>query len=244
MDSGFYAACAGLRAQSQALEVAAHNLANLNTTGFRGQRTSFQTLLATARPTVPNVLNIATNNFGVLEGTHLDLAPGNLLTTGNPLDLGIEGNGYFAIQSPQGTRYTRDGSFRVARTGELVTSDGDPVLGENGPIRVPAGPVSVSSDGTLSVNSAVAGKIRLVEFAPETRLISEGKSLLSAPAGTELPVRQTSVRPGMLESSNVNPISAVVSLIGVQRQFDMMQRAMSLFHTEFNRIASNDLPHV
>jgi len=244
VDSGFYAACAGLRAQSQALEVSAHNLANLNTTGFRGQQTTFQALLATAQPNVPNVLNRATNNFGVLGGSHVDLTPGNLLATGNALDLGIEGGGFFAIQTPQGTRYTRNGNFQIARTGELVTAKGNPVLGENGPIRVPAGAVSISSDGTLSVNSAIAGKIRLVEFAPGTKLDSEGEALLNARSGAAFPARQTSVRPGMLESSNVNPITAVMSLIGVQREFDMMQRALSLFHTEFNRIASNDLPHV
>ena len=89
MDSGFYAACAGLRAQSEALEVAAHNLANLNTAGFRGQQTTFQSLLAVSRPTVPNVLNLATNNFGVLEGSRLDMTAGNLEATGNQLDAGI-----------------------------------------------------------------------------------------------------------------------------------------------------------
>lgn len=244
MDSGFYAACAGMRAQGQALEVAAHNLANLNTTGFRGQQTAFQSLLAVSRPAVPNVLNAATNNFGVLEGTHLDLGPGSLLATGNPLDLGLEGKGFFVIQTAQGTRYTRNGNFHVARTGELVTASGDPVLGGNGVIRVPAGAVSISSDGTLSVNSVVAGKIRLVEFASGTKLASEGEAMLSAPDGTGVPARSTAVRPGMLESANVNAIDAVMTLIGVQREFDMMQRAMSLFHTEFNRIASNDLPHV
>src|SRR5450432_3372230 len=118
VDSGFYAACAGLRAQSQALEVAAHNLANLNTTGFRGQRTSFQSLLAISRPAGSNVLNAATNNYGVLEGTHLDLGAGSLLDTGNLLDVGLEGNGFFAIQTAQGTRYIRNGNFRLARTGE------------------------------------------------------------------------------------------------------------------------------
>ncbi|MBZ5666889.1 MAG: flagellar hook basal-body protein, partial [Acidobacteriia bacterium] len=149
MDSGFYAACAGLRAQSQALEVSAHNLANLNTPGFRGQQTTFQSLLAVSRPTVPNVLNnvvssvvssvlnSATNNFGVLEGTHLDMTAGNLEATGNPLDLGIEGGGFFSIQTPRGTRYTRDGSFQVSRGGQLVTKAGDPVLGANGVINVP-----------------------------------------------------------------------------------------------------------
>jgi flagellar basal-body rod protein FlgF/flagellar basal-body rod protein FlgG len=244
LDSGFYAACAGLRAQSQALEVAAHNLANLNTNGFRGQQTTFQSILALPRPTLSNVLNAATNNFGVLEGSHLDLKPGSLLATGNLLDVGIEGNGFFAVQTPQGTRYTRNGNFRVARTGELTTATGDPILGENGVIRVPAGAVSISSDGTLSVNSAVAGKIRLVEFAPGARVVSEGQSLLSVPDASVLPARATSVRQGVLESSNVNAIDAVMSLIGVQREFDTMQRALSLFHTEFNRIASNDLPKV
>jgi len=244
LDSGFYAACAGLRAQSQALEVAAHNLANLNTAGFRGQQTSFQSLLAVSRPTIPNVLNAATNNFGVLEGTHLDMQSGSLLATGNPLDVGIEGSGFFAIQTAQGVRYTRNGNFRVERTGALVTASGDPVLGENGVIRVPAGAVSISSDGTLSVDSAVAGKIRLVEFAPDTKLASEGQALLSAPDGTALPVRTPSLRQGVLESSNVNAIGAVMTLIAVQRGAEMMQRALSLFHTEFNRIASNDLPHV
>lgn len=243
MDSGFYAACAGLRAQSQALEVAAHNLANLNTTGFRGQQTSFQSLLAVAGPTVPNVLNRATNNYGVLEGTHLDLSAGNLERTGNPLDLGIEGRGFFAVQTARGTRYTRNGSFHVSTQGELVTGAGDRVLGETGVIQVPAGALSISSDGTLSVNGAVAGKIRLVEFAPETKLTSEGGALLAAD-GSARPAQQSALRQGTLESSNVNGVGAVVTLLGVERQAEMLQRAMSLFHGEFNRIAAQDLPRV
>ena len=165
MDSGFYAACAGLRAQSQALEVSAHNLANLNTAGFRGQQTTFQSLIAETRPgasnglnnrlnyavsntgvsnVLNNILNVATNNFGVLEGTHLDLTAGNLLTTGNPLDVGIEGSGFFAVQTAHGTRYTRNGSFQVSSSGQLVTAAGDPVLGPNGVISVPAGAISIA----------------------------------------------------------------------------------------------------
>lgn len=244
MDSGFYAACAGLRAQSQALEVAAHNLANLSTSGFRGQQTSFQSLLAIARPVVPNALNLAINNYGVLEGTHLDLSPGNLETTGNPLDVGIEGRGFFAVQTPQGVRYTRNGSFRVARTGELVTGSGNPVLGDSGPIRIPSGPVSISPDGTISVGGAIAGRLRLAEFAAGSQLVSEGDALLRAPDGSATPARQTSVRQGTIEASNVNAVSAVMTLIGVQRQAEMMQRALSMFQSEFNRIAANELPRV
>lgn len=262
MDSGFYAACAGLRAQSQALEVSAHNLANLNTAGFRGQQTTFQSLVAASRPGVPsalggvlsstvinNVLNSATNNFGVLEGSHLDMTAGNLQATGNPLDVGIEGGGFFAIQTAQGTRYTRNGSFQVSSGGQLVTAAGDLVLGDlamkdKGGINVPAGAVSIASDGTLSVNGAVAGSIQLVQFDPGTQLTSEGGTLIAAPAGSAKPMLQPTLRQGTLESSNVNSISSVVTLIGVQRQAEMLQRAMSLFDTEFNRIATSDLPKV
>ncbi len=253
MDSGSYAACAGLRAQSEALEVAAHNLANLNTAGFRGQQTDFQSLLAVSHPTVPNVLNLATNNFGVLEGSRLDMTAGNLETTGNPLDVGIEGGGFFAIQTASGTRYTRNGSFHVSSGGVLVTAAGDPVLGnlalneknkDKGVINVPAGAVSIASDGTLSVNGAVAGSIQLVEFAPGTKLTSEGGTLIDAPEGSAQPMLQPALKQGTLESSNVNSIGSVVTLIGVQRQAEMLQRAMSLFDTEFNHIASTDLAKV
>ncbi len=269
MDSGLYAACAGLRAQSQALEVVAHNLANINTAGFRGQQATFQSLVASsgaraasalsyASDTVPDngpgnvlnaVLNRATNNFGVLEGTHLDMTAGNLEATGNPLDVAIEGSGFFVIETPRGTRFTRNGSFRVSTSGQLVTADGDLVLSniqlkEKGAIAVPPGPVSIAADGTLSVNGAVAGKIQLVDFAPGTTLTSEGGTLLDAPVGSAQPMAQPALRQGALESSNVNAISSVVTLIEVQRQAEMMQRAMSLFDTEFNHIAANDLPKV
>lgn len=244
MDSGFYAACAGLRAQSQALDVAAHNLANLNTAGFRGQQTAFQSLLALTRPATANVLNQTINNYGVLEGSHLDRSVGNLENTGNPLDLGIQGDGFFTIQTARGTRYTRNGSFKVSPKGELVTGSGDLVMGEAGAIRIPDGPVSISSDGTISVKGAVAGRIRIAEFSPNTDLISEGQSLLSAPDGSALAPRRTSIVQGAVESSNVNAVGATVHLIGVQRQAEMMQRALSLFYSEFNRIATGDLPRV
>lgn len=249
MDSGFYAACAGLRAQSQALEVAGHNLANLNTAGFRGQQTTFQSLMAVSRPTVPNVLNLATNNFGVLEGTHLDMTAGSLQPTGNPLDVGIEGSGFFAIWTARGTRYTRNGSFQVSSSGQLVTAAGDLVLGDpalkaKGGISIPAGAVAIASDGTLSVNGAVAGSLQLVEFAAGTKLTSEGGTLIAAPEGSAKPAQQSALKQGALEASNVNSINSVVTLIGVERQAEMLQRALSLFDTEFNHIAATDLAKV
>lgn len=244
MDSGFYAASAGLRAQTQALEVTAHNLANVNTPGFRGELTTFQSLLVFSHPTIQNALNLATNNFGVLQGTRLDLEEGNLTTTGNPLDVGIEGKGFFAVRTERGTRYTRDGSFQISSAGLLVTTAGDPVLGDTGPIRIPAGQVAISADGTVSVNGTVAGHISVVDFPPGTNLLSEGGTLVSAPAGTEQPAQEASLRQSTMESSNVNAISSVVGMISVQRQAEMLGRAMSLFDTEFNHIAASDLAKV
>jgi flagellar basal-body rod protein FlgF len=244
VDSGFYAAAAGLRAQSQALEVAAHNLANVNTPGFRGELTTFQSLLAFSHPTIQNALNLATNNFGVLQGTRLDREEGHLTATGNPLDVGIAGKGFFAVQTDRGTRYTRNGSFQVSKTGLLVTAAGDPVLGDTGPIRIPAGLLAISADGTISVNGTVAGQIRVVDFPADASLVAEGGTLLSAPAGSEQPAQQALLRQSTLESSNVNAISSVVGLISVQREAEMLGRAMSLFDTEFNHISATDLAKV
>jgi flagellar basal-body rod protein FlgF/flagellar basal-body rod protein FlgG len=249
VDSGFYAASAGLRAQSQALDVAAHNLANVNTNGFRGEQTTFQSLVALARPAASNALNLATNDYGVLEGTHLDLSAGNLTSTGNQLDVGMEGSGFFAIETPRGTRYTRNGSFQVSSAGELVTAAGDrvlgdPALGDQAAIRVPSGTVTISADGTLSVNGAIAGQLRVVDFPAGTKLTSEGGTLLAAPAGSGQAAQSVTLRQGALESSNVNAIASVASLIEVQREAEMLGRAMSLFDTEFNHIAASELAKV
>ena len=149
MDSGYYAACAGLRAQTQALEVVANNLANINTGGYRGQQPTFHSLLVNASGAAANPLNRAINNFNVLGGTRLDLSQGNLDRTGNSLDLAIEGSGFFAVQTPAGTLYTRKGNFQVSPNGQLTTSGGDQVLGTEGPITLPSGTITISPDGTL-----------------------------------------------------------------------------------------------
>jgi len=245
VNSGYYAACAGLMAQTQALDLVANNLANLGTTGYRGARPSFRALLAgTAHAVSANPLNRAINNFSVLSGSTVDLSSGNLEHTGNPLDLAIEGSGFFAVQTRAGVRYTRNGSFQVSTKGQLITGSGDPVLGETGPIVLPSGPISISDDGTISSAGAVAGKLRLVEFVPGASPVAEGSSYYSAPAKAVRPAAGSSVEQGTLEASNVNPVAATVSLIVVQRQADMMERALSAYYNDINRVAAEDLPHV
>lgn len=244
MDSGYYAACAGFAAQTQALELVANNLANLGTAGYRAQQATFRSLLTGGGAVAWNPLNAAVNDFGVLGGSRIDRASGSLAATGNPLDLAVAGTGFFVIRSGAGEVYTRNGSFHATPTGQLVTGQGDAVLGEQGPITLPNGAVAVSSDGTVSVDGAVVEKLRLAEFAPDTSLRALGNANYSAPAASALPAATSSVRQGMLEDSNVSPVEGVVQLISIQRNAEMMQRALTVFDSQFNQTAVQDLPRV
>lgn len=244
MGSGYYAACAGLAAQAQALELVANNLANLGTAGFRGQQATFRSLVAGGGGVASSPLNAAVNNFGVLGGSRVDRTSGNLITTGNPLDLAVAGGGFFEVQTDAGTVYTRNGGFHLTPAGKLVTGQGDAVLGDQGPITLPNGSVAVSGDGTISVDGNVVATIRLAEFAPDTSLTALGNALYSAPVGSALPPASSSIRQGMIEDSNVSPVEGVVQLISIQRNAEMMQRALTLFDSQFNQVAAQDLPRV
>jgi len=243
MDSGYYAACTALMTQSQALELVANNLANSSTSGFRAQHSVFQSLVASSSGAPMSPLNEAANQYGVLEGSRTDLTQGALEQTGNDLDLAIEGPGFFVVQTSAGRRLTRNGSFHVAHD-QLVTSDGDPVMGENGVVQIVGGPVSIAPDGTVSVNGAIAGKLKLVEIKPGTPLESAGGTYYTAPQSAEIADTHSNIRQGMIEASNVNTVSATVDLISIQRQYDLMRRALSIFDSQFNQTAAQDLPRI
>ncbi len=244
MDSGYYAACTALVARTQALDTIANNLANASTTGFRAQHNVFGSILASKEGFPDTALNQAINNYGVLGGTTLDQSQGALQKTGNELDLGIEGPGYFVVQTANGPVYTRNGEFQVSSKGQLVTSSGDAVMGDRGVISILPGPVSISADGTISSNGAVSGKLRIVEFPAGTQLASLGSTYYSAPANVAASATNSNVRQGMLESSNVNPITSMVELVTAQRSAEMMQRALSMFNSEIDKTATQDIAKV
>jgi flagellar basal-body rod protein FlgF/flagellar basal-body rod protein FlgG len=148
------------------------------------------------------------------------------------------------VKSPQGIVYTRNGGFHVTPAGQLMTAQGEPVLGEQGPISMPNGAVAVSSDGTISVDGAVVEKFRLAEFSPSTRLEALGNAMYGAPLGSALPAASSTVRQGMIEDSNVSPVEGVVQLISIQRNAEMMQRALTLFDSQLDQTAAQDLPKV
>src|SRR5208337_1296393 len=146
MDSGYYAACTALMSRMQALDTVADNLANISTSGYRGQHNVFQSVLAGMNAGGSSELNQAVNDYNVLGGTRLDLSQGTLQRTGNDHDLAIEGPGFFVVQTGNGKVFTRNGSFQVSPKNQLVTATGDPVMGENGPLTVLDGTLSVSPD--------------------------------------------------------------------------------------------------
>lgn len=244
MDSGSYAACTALVARTQQLDAIANNLANASTVGYRAQHVVFSSVLADAGGDGSS-LDQAINHYGIVSGTSLDMSQGALQKTGNELDAAISGSGYFVVQTANGDVYTRNGSFQVSGNNELVTQAGDPVLGDGGsPIRMAPGRVSISSDGTISTNGAVTGKLHIVEFPPSTKLTTLGNTYYSAPPNTAQDSQSSDIRQGFLESSNVNPILGMVELVTAQRSAEMMQRALAMFNTEIDKTATQDLPKV
>jgi flagellar basal-body rod protein FlgF len=248
MESGYYVAYAGLAARMQALDVVASNLANASTAGFKSQTPFYRALSAAQDGEILSPLNQAVNQFGVLGGSRVDVHSGSLDPTGNSTDLAIEGDGFFSVQTSAGIRYTRNGSFRLNAARQVTTQDGNLVLAEQGtttvPITLPTGTVSVSPDGTISVDGGLVAKLHVVQFAAGTEITPEGNSNYVAPEGSERPVDSSNIRQGMLESSNMNPVQGAVGLILLQRQADMLGRALTIFSTDFDRAAAQDVPHV
>ncbi len=244
MDSGYYAAFSGLLARTEALDSAASNLSNANTTGFRAEREFFRSAIV-GPEAAASQLNRAVNDFGVLGGNHLDLGQGALVPTGNPLDLAIEGSGFFAIQTPQGVRYTRDGSFQRAGNGELTTARGEQVLSsQNKKIVIPPGRISVGTDGAISVDGATFDKVGIFGFASSASLVPEGVNRYVPAAGEVAKPVAASLHEGSLESSNQDVIHGTLQLVLVQRQAEMLQKTLSIFNSDFDKTASEELPKV
>jgi flagellar basal-body rod protein FlgF/flagellar basal-body rod protein FlgG len=249
MDSGLYAACAALMARTDALDTIANNMANSSTGGFRARHNTFSSVLASYGQNLNSQLNIDTNHYGLQGLSHLDMETAPLETTGNPLDVAIDGSAFFTVQTAGGLAYTRNGQFHVSTSGQLVTSNGDTVLGTGGPITIPTGAtVTISPDGTItaggSAGGAIAGKLQLVDFSPTADPQSAGGANYLVPANQVTPATTSEVRQGMLEKSNVNPVSSVIELIDAQRAAEGMRHALTMIDSEIDKTAAQELPKV
>ena len=244
MDSGYYAAMTGLVARGQALDTAAANLANAQTPGYRAERDFFRSVLL-GRDAQDSQLGQTVNNYGLLGGDALNLAQGSLEQTGNPLDLALEGPGFFAVQTANGLRYTRDGGFHRSPKNLLVTAADEPVLSSSGrQIPIPPGEVSVAGNGVLSVDGGVAATIGLFTFASASALAPEGANRYVAREDAKPVLSGATVHQGALEGSNQDVVQGTLELITMQRQAEMMQKALTIFHADFNKFATEDLPRI
>jgi flagellar basal-body rod protein FlgF len=193
-------------------------------------------------------LNKTVNDYGILGGNTLDLGQGALARTGNPLDVAIEGQGFFAVQvsaGVEGIRYTRDGAFQRSRDGRLVTARGEAVLNAAGkPIAVPSGEISIGADGIISVGGAAVGSLGIFTFPASVPLIPEGTDRYMADTKKAAITTGATVRQGSLEGSNQDVIQGSLQLILVQRQAEMMQKAITVFNNDFDKTATEELPKV
>lgn len=243
--SGYYAALTGLEARNQALDTAAANLANAQTPGYRAEREFFRSVLL-GQDSVTSQLGHTVDNYGLLGGDVLNMGQGAINQTGNPLDLAIEGQGFFEIQTANGIRFTRDGGFHRTPKGALVTGRGEAVLDVNGkPITLPPGEVSIGANGAVSVAGGTAATIGVFTFSADTAMKPEGVNRYIAPPNAKPTLSpDASVHQGSIEAANQDVIQGTMDLIVVQRQAEMMQKALTTFHVDFNKFATEDLPKV
>jgi flagellar basal-body rod protein FlgF len=211
------------------LDIVANNVANLNTTGFKSDGALFeQYLMPVARDNQFTGAD-ARLNFVQDRATWLDLGQGPIQQTGNPLDVAIEGNGFLAVQTPRGERYTRNGALQINNTGELVTSEGYRVVGESGPITFQNSDrdITINNDGSIRVREGTnatadssRGKLRLVDFANPQQLVKDGSSTFQAD-GSMQPRTATDSRvvQGAVEKSNVQGVLEMTRLIEVSRSY-------------------------
>jgi flagellar basal-body rod protein FlgF len=237
---GLYTAASGaLVAQSQA-DTIANNLANVNTSGFKRTLMQVQSApemgvyaLQTQPGSAPGAGVPGRTFVGALgSGAQVLDTPavfeqGSLQNTGNALDAGIMGNGFFTLQTPQGIRYTRDGQFARDAQGFLVTMDGNRVMGRNGAIQLQAGDVRIGEDGTVHQNGQVVDQLRIVNFQNLTAVRPEGDNQF-VDTGNGRPVADTNstVNQGYLERSNANVVRSMVDLITAQRWFEANQKVI------------------
>jgi flagellar basal-body rod protein FlgF len=244
MSDGIYSALSGALAQERNLQVVANNVANVNTTGYKGDKTIFAEVLNKAKtnlPIAPSLRYAAVNQLAVNRET------GSLKVTGRPLDVGIQGDAYFVVQTAHGERYTRAGEFVMDQQGVVRTPGGLEVLQAQGhniaqpgrPIKIPplTKEIQIMQDGQINVDGTPLAKLKLVHFNGPNDLLREGLTLFSTQAGVKpTPVPPTAtVEQGYLESANVNAVSGLNELITLNRSFEALEKVIDTFRDLDNR---------
>lgn len=232
MIRSLYISASGMLAEQTRNDITANNLANANTSGFKKELALFSA--APSRPihhedqnplSYPFIGPLGTGAY--LTGTLTDQSRGSLKPTGNLLDLAVNGDGYFVVQTAQGERYTRNGSFTLNDEGFLVNAEGNPVLGQNGLIQLlPDSPVRIDAQGGVFQNDQMVDMLRVAAI-PVAFLQPEGNSLfrVTDPAAVQ-PDAVSQIQQGYLETSNVNVVQEMVNLIAITRAYEANQKVI------------------
>lgn len=236
MGSDLYVALSGALARLHEIEVVSNNLANADTVGFKRDRTSFTAALETALRTPDQKITpgATAKVFTGVGEERFDPSPGPTEQTGAPLDVAIEGEGFFEVETPEGPRYTRAGSFIVDAQGRLATPAGHPVMGSGGPISIDDGAAAILSSGEIAAPAdnpedpqRILGRLKIVDFEDHAALSKTGGNLFQAADGVEPQILDdAAVLERSIERSNVRPVQELADLIIVQRSFDVAMQML------------------
>ena len=224
-------------ALGQELDMIANNVANINTNGYKADKTLFSEFLAPRAADQTFSGRDRQVSFVEDRGTFIDMAPGALERTGNPLDVAIDGNAYLVVQTPRGQRYTRNGALQINGAGQLVTGNGDLVLGNGGPITFQNidHDIVISGSGMITVREGNAtidsqrGTLQLASFANPQLLQKDGSSTFTAPAGVAPNPAPAGTRivQGAIEKSNVNGVAEMARMIAITRSYTDIANILS-----------------
>lgn len=227
MDPITAVAASGMRARMESLDLLANNVANASTGGYKADREFYS--LYVAPESAPAYTSDPGSTMPVIERHWTDLSQGVLQTTGNPLDLALSGKGFFTVQGPSGPLYTRNGCFSLAPDGKLVTAEGYPVQSASQTPLVATGssPIQITADGTVTQGGNTIGQLSVVDFTSTAGMAKQGNNYFRA-AGQAPAPSHAAVEQGKLEASNSGAADAAVRLVSIMRQFEMLQKAVSL----------------
>jgi flagellar basal body rod protein FlgG len=224
-------AASGMRARLESLDVLANNLANATTVGYKSDR-EFYSLYASA-DAAADAMQIpeGADSLPVIESHWTDLSQGVLRVTGNALDLAIDGTGFFTVKAPRGNLFTRNGSFQLSPDGTLVTAEGYAVLASDGrPVQSGSNsPFEITPDGAVNQGGKLLAQIRPVAFSSRSALNKQGSNYFTQtdPSAKATPT-SGKVQQGRLEDSNAGAAEGAIRLVGVMRQFEMLERAAKI----------------
>lgn len=232
MDSLTIAAASGMRALMDTLNMSANNLANSSTNGFKSDREFYGLYTSAEAQAAADAEGYLATTVPVVQSQYTDFAQGMLVRTGNSLDLALNGKGFFAANGPSGPLYTRNGNFKLTPEGVLVTHEGYPLRTlEQTPIQTQSNsPLQITPEGEVLQDGQTLGTLELVNF-PDTNVLSkQGNNYFrnADPNAKPVPVTETQVEQGKIEGSNVSTAGAAVRLVSVMRQFEMLQKAVSI----------------